>query len=204
MKLKHQHHIGKAFFVAGKFGAAQGIKGEVRVISFMENKDDIFDSGSWYIPKKAFATATGLANSEFLEGYDSDLPQPARLELVSVTPSHWRHHSKGYAVALPGLSDRNQSQLLTHQLIYLPIENLLPLGENTFYWRDLIGLTVLDLQGAVIGAITEMLETGANDVMVVVSPAHGRVLVPFIPESVIKNVDLKASTIVLDWDFQDN
>lgn len=194
----------RAFFVAGKFGAAQGIKGWVRVISFMENEDNLFDSGPWFIDKKAFFAASGSSSLEAVRGHDADQAQGSDLELVPIKPATWRDHSKGFAVALPGFSDRNQAQLLTHQLIYIPIENLEPLSGDRYYWRDLIGLSAVGLQGQSFGKVTELLETGANDVMVVVSEEYGRVLVPYIPDGVIKEIDLERKIIVLDWDFQES
>ncbi len=191
----------RRFFVAGKFGAAQGVKGWVRVISFMEDPDAIFDADSWYLPRQVYGQFAEQGSSVACKGIDADKPSQ-QLDLIPTYPLKWNDHPKGFAVGLPGLTDRNQAQLLTHQLIYLPLDSLEPLEED-YYWRELIGLKVLDMDANHRGQVTELLETGANDVLVVTGLDNSRILVPYIPEQVIIAVDQDAQTIQLDWDFDD-
>ena len=202
----------RRFFVASKFGAPQGVKGFVRVISFMEDPDAIFDCDNWYLPAQAYGQFAQAGDGVRCKGVDADQEYNAKLQpgsskgtldLISTYPLKWNDHPKGYAVSLPGLYDRNQAQLLTHQLIYLPLDTLENLEED-YYWRDLIGLQVLDADKNPQGVISEIMETGANDVLVVTGPNKSRVLVPYIPEQVIIDLDRDAKTIQLDWDFSDD
>jgi 16S rRNA processing protein RimM len=85
--------------------------------------------------------------------------------------------------------------------------------ENEYYWSDLIGLHVKNLQGVDFGVITDVFETGANDVIVVQQDQLKQVaveddvkkekpqerLLPFIA-SVVLEVDLEAKTMLVDWD----
>lgn len=201
----------RAFFVAGKFGAAQGIKGCIRVISLTENPDDIFHLGPWYLSAKSICSVMPTANTlPQSQGVDADQSssQVKEYTFVAIEPAKWVNHPKGFVVTLPGLTDRNLAQLLTNQLIYLPLDALQPLDDDEFYWRDLIGLAVLDHEGVPRGQISEILETGANDVLVIESDVgkgqSKRTLVPYIPEQVVGHIDLDAQTMVLHWDFDDD
>ena len=68
---------------------------------------------------------------------------------------------------------------------------------DEYYWDDLVGLAVSNLQGDALGAVTEMIATGANDVMVVVSGDSKR-LIPFLGH-VIQKVDLAGRKVLVDW-----
>ncbi len=70
--------------------------------------------------------------------------------------------------------------------------------ENEYYWHDLIGLQVVTVAGIELGRIEEMLETGANDVMVV--QGERRRWVPFVIPEVVAEVDLVAGICRVDWD----
>ena len=79
------------------------------------------------------------------------------------------------------------------------------LEEGDYYWHDLIGCSVVNLEGYTMGTVTEMMETGSNDVLVVkanTKDAFGKQerLIPFLYEQVVKRVDLTTKTIEVDWD----
>ena len=67
-----------------------------------------------------------------------------------------------------------------------------------YYWMDLIGLSVETQQGDLLGTIKQIMETGANDVLVV----HGdrERLIPYIQDRVIKQIDLDNGLMTVDWD----
>ncbi len=75
------------------------------------------------------------------------------------------------------------------------------IGEDGYYWSDLIGLEVVNLQGEELGKVVAgLLETGANDVLQVQNSKEGgsERLIPFISEIIVK-VDLKAGRMTVDW-----
>ena len=70
--------------------------------------------------------------------------------------------------------------------------------EDEFYWSDLIGLQVINADGKRLGEVDHLLETGANDVLVV--RGEREYLIPYLPEQVIQDIDLDAQVIRVDWD----
>jgi len=79
----------------------------------------------------------------------------------------------------------------------------LPLGE--FYWRDLIGMSVITDKGYNLGVVDDLMETGSNDVLVVKAnkkDAFGQSerLIPFLTDSVIKEVKYEEKQITVDWE----
>ncbi len=98
-------------------------------------------------------------------------------------------------------SDRTTAALLKGMQIAIPRDQLPVLsenGEDGYYWSDLIGMVVVNVQGDVLGTVNGLLETGANDVLQVQNPATEDKLIPFINQVIVK-VDLKARQLTVDW-----
>jgi 16S rRNA processing protein RimM len=74
-----------------------------------------------------------------------------------------------------------------------------PAEEDEFYWADLVGLSVENLDGEVLGTVDHLLETGANDVLVVKADKQDERLIPFVMEDIVKLVDLDNKLIRVDW-----
>lgn len=79
-----------------------------------------------------------------------------------------------------------------------------PLNEGEYYWHDLIGLDVLNQDDVQIGQVKELVETGANDVLVVKGEGKNKILIPLIMNIYVKQVDLSAKTISVDWQIEDD
>lgn len=109
-------------------------------------------------------------------------------------------HSGRFRVKLHNVTDRTQATHWTHRLIVIPRTALVPPEEGQFYWADLVGLTVYNTQGQLLGRVDHLFDTGANDVVVIHDPAGRAHLVPYIP-SVIQSVNLAKQTIIIDWEF---
>ena len=73
-----------------------------------------------------------------------------------------------------------------------------PPAQDEYYWADLIGLAVVNVQDQPLGRVKTLIETGANEVLVVVDGERERLL-PFV-EHVVKSVDVPGGTIRVDWD----
>jgi len=105
---------------------------------------------------------------------------------------------------LAGCDDRDVAATLKGRQVAIPRDAFPPAELGEFYWADLIGLGVKNTEGLDFGVVTSMMETGANDVMVVQQSAtgsqeHGRErLIPFIAD-VVKRVDIAASLIEVQW-----
>ncbi|HEY0337505.1 MAG TPA: ribosome maturation factor RimM [Burkholderiales bacterium] len=97
---------------------------------------------------------------------------------------------------LAGCDDRDAAMVYRGLEVAVARAVLPQPGENEFYWADLIGLTVVNVDGIEFGAVCEVLETGANDVLVVQGERER--LIPFT-EQVVKQVDMAMRVIRVDW-----
>lgn len=162
-----------SMIVLGKLAGAFGVKGWVKVHSYTANSADIFTYQPLYFSK----------NQEWQE-----------VKLIS-----YQQQSKGLVASFEHVQDRDEALRLTGTEIAVQRHQLPSLEADEYYWSDLEGLTVKTIQGVVLGKVDHLLETGANDVMVV-KHASGEYWLPWLMDSVIKRVDLSASLIEVDWD----
>ncbi|WP_437609132.1 ribosome maturation factor RimM [Erwinia sp. V71] len=165
--------------ILGKMGSAYGIRGWLKVFSSTEDAESIFDYQPWFIQR------AGQWQLIELEG--------------------WKHHNQDMIIKVKGIDDRDAAGLLTNCEIVVDSEQLPELDAGDYYWKDLIGCQVVTTKGYELGKVTELMETGSNDVLVVkanLKDAFGAKerLIPFLDEQVIKNVDLTTGTIEVDWD----
>lgn len=163
---------------AGRFLGAFGIKGWVKVHSDTSPEENILGYRPWYL----------LRGGQWQE----------------VEVAEGALNSKGPVVRLRGMEDRNAAETLNGVEIGIPASALPKLRRNEFYWRDLIGLKVVNTQGVLLGVVDHLLETGANDVMIVAA-CEGSVddaerLVPWVQGAVVQTVDKAAGVIRVDWD----
>ena len=75
-------------------------------------------------------------------------------------------------------------------------ENAVPLEEDEYFVADMIGMKVITEDGTEFGTLSDVMETGANDVYVIDSKEHGEVLMPAIKECVL-NVDMESGIITV-------
>lgn len=158
--------------IMGRVAAAHGIKGWIKVQPFTEYVDSLLDYPTWWI------------------GQEHGPWQEAKVLACEA-------HHKTLAALLPNCPDRNASEKLKGLLIAVPRSLLPKQAENEYYWSDLIGLSVVNESGESLGKVEQLLETGANQVLLV-KHANGQTLIPFIA-SVIKQVDLPGLSIRVDW-----
>lgn len=165
--------------VVGKLGSTYGIRGWLRIYSSTEYAESIFDYQPWFLKIKGQW-------------------QPTELE-------SWKHHNHELIAKLKNVNDRETAQSLANVEIGVDLSVFPQLEEGDYYWHDLIGCNVVNLEGYVMGTVTEMMETGSNDVLVVRAnskDAFGKQerLIPFLYEQVVKRVDLATKVIEVDWD----
>ena len=110
---------------------------------------------------------------------------------------HRRHHG-AYIARFDGIEDRNDAESLVRADIAIPREQLPAADEGEYYWRDLIGLTVLDGEDRHLGQVRGLYETGAHDVLRVAT-GDGELLIPFVTGVYIMDVDLAAGRMRVDW-----
>lgn len=160
-----------------QLGAIQGvfgIKGWLKIFSFCRPKEQILDYSAWEL-----RTPNNADVYELQEG---------------------KLHGNGIVAKLQKIDDRTQAETLVRAEIWVAKSELPDLGNDEFYWFQLEGLTVVTVAGEQLGQVKRMLETGANDVIVVQNDTEKlEILIPYVREQVVKQVDLVNKTITVDW-----
>jgi len=154
----------------GYICAVHGIKGWVKVHSWTRPPEAILDYQPWLLGDQQQSV-------KFITG---------------------RKQGKGLAVLLPDSNDREQARLLVGQKISVQRDQMPETVPGEYYWSDLEGLEVHTLNGEVLGVVEELMDTGANDVLVI--RGQRQHLVPFIQGQFIMAVDLEGGRIDVDWD----
>jgi 16S rRNA processing protein RimM len=154
----------------GRVLGPYGVRGWIKLRTFTEHPDSLVDYERWLI-------AEG-------DGWRA----------MDVEETHL--HSGQLVVKLAGVDDRDQALALRGREVAVPRADLPPAGEGEFYWADLIGLAVVNVQGEILGKVEDLLETGANDVLVVKGDTQH--LLPYV-DAVVLDVDLEAGRIQVDW-----
>ena len=170
--------IGKEV-ILGKVGAVYGIKGWLKIHSFTDDHEAILDYFPWSLK---------LGN-----------------KIQSVDITDWRKHNNGLVVKVAGIDDRDIAQKLVGSEIFVSEDALSDLPEGEFYWRDLIGMTVVTDKGYDLGQVSDIMETGANDVLVVkanLKDGFGKKerLIPYLMDQVVLSVSAEDKQICVDWD----
>lgn len=163
------------YITVGKIGAPYGVRGWVKVQSFTETIENLLDYEPWYVRKSG----------------NGDTWKTASVEEAKI-------HGKGIIAKFTGCDDRDAAISMRGQEIAIRRDQLPEPAEGEYYWIDLEGLEVKTLDGISLGRVDHMLETGANDVMVVKGERER--LIPFVMVHIVHDVDLKGGVIRVDWD----
>jgi len=156
----------------GKISGVFGIKGWVKVFSFTDPRENILTYSPWLL-KKGDETKTVNVVDGQLQG-------------------------KTIVAQLAGIDDRDQAASLMGWDIFITQDQLPKAAKGEYYWSDLIGLNVETIDGVRLGVVDSLLETGANDVIIVQGERER--VVPFLQGRTIIKVDLDAGKIIVDWD----
>ncbi len=157
----------------GEVSGVFGVKGWIKVFSFTQPRENILNYSPWYLQK-----GSETKQIKVIEG---------------------RRQGNLVVAALDGIDDRDQAAALSGWKILIEKRQLPPAEEGEYYWADLIGLRVENKQGIALGVVDHLLETGANDVLVVKEDKKER-LIPFLQPQTIVSIDLDLGMIVVDWD----
>ncbi|MEX5748716.1 ribosome maturation factor RimM [Massilia sp. X63] len=163
-------------YVSGAFG----IVGGLRVTPFSADADALLKVKTWWLDKPA-------------------------LRSVSVRTA--KMHGGDVVATLVGMRDRNDAEALKGAAVLVARSEFPKLEEDEYYWSDLIGLDVVNLEGEALGKVTDMMHNGAQSILRITPAADAtgapdakvsERLVPFV-DQFVKNVDLGAKLITLDW-----
>ena len=158
----------------GRVTAPFGVKGWIKIYALTAQIGNLQDYAVWWL------------------GHDDDWRE---MRVVAA-----KVHGKMLVAQLEGVADREAAAALKGLDIAVPREQLPGAGKNEFYWADLIGLKVVNAEQHEFGRVARILQTGANDVLVVEGGDNNEreTLIPFIADT-IRQVDLAAGVISVDW-----
>ncbi|KLJ01419.1 ribosome maturation factor RimM [Luteimonas sp. FCS-9] len=159
----------------GKVHGAFGVRGEVKLESFTEPRSAIFRYQPWVL-------RDGRGGERTLSG------------------ARGRETPKGVVATLPDIADRDAAEATRGLEVWVPRDALPPPAPGEYYWVDLEGLHVRNLDGADLGTVSHLFSTGANDVLV----AHGERerMIPFVIPDYVVSVDFDAGVVTVDWDAE--
>ncbi len=158
--------------VVGRISGVYGVKGFVRVFSETE-------------PRAAIAAFPRLW-----------VQRAGVWECLEVESG--RAHGRGVVLKFPAVSDREAAHALIGCTLAVERDWLPPAEQGVYYWADLEGLQVETVDGTPLGRIEGLIETGANDVMVVRGDRER--LIPWVLDRYVIEVDLEAGRVRVDWD----
>jgi 16S rRNA processing protein RimM len=156
--------------ILGRVSGVFGVKGWLKVQSYTEPRDNIVGFGAWTLR---------------MNGVD---------HCFEVEEGH--SHAGSVVAKLNGVDDRDRARDWVGADIVVTRGELPATAAGELYWTDLEGLEVRTTSGIVLGKVDHLLATGSNDVLVLDSSPQR--LIPFV-DAVVKDVDLEARLIVVDW-----
>ena len=168
----------QSIVILGKLAGVHGVRGAIKVLSWTDPREEILELGPWLLGHPR--------DQQILDNYKP-------VELTS-----GRIQGKSLLVTFAEIDDRNKAEVLIGQLVAIRQQDLPQPDQGSWYWRDLVKLQVVTLEGHNLGQVSEIMPTGANDVLVVTGERER--LIPFVQDQYIKQVDLEAGVITVDWD----
>jgi len=168
---------GDEYVAVGRISGIYGVKGWVKVFSYTRPRHNILNYSPWYLKQGKTCRPVELQDG--------------------------RVHGEGIVAHLVGCDDREEARGLLKAEILIRRQQLPELDEG-YYWADLMDCRVVTQAGDELGRVVQMLETGANDVLVAKQQITGSEaqerLIPFILGDVILSVDIVGKVITVDWD----
>lgn len=163
------------FLIIGKIIGTHGLKGSVKVHSYAESLS-LYEPNSLIIVRSA-------------KGWEKTYP------------IKWaKPHKRLILLSLEGITNLNLAEELIGSELIIKQANLPELENGSYYWFDIIGLSVFTNDGKYLGIVESIIPTGSNDVYVVKDPAKDQdneILIPAL-ESVVLAIDLKQKIMRVD------
>jgi 16S rRNA processing protein RimM len=164
-------HTGRRILL-GRVHGAFGVRGELKLESFTEPARAIFGYQPWILRHA---------------GQERE-----------VTGVSGREAAKGLVARMPGIEDRDGAEALRGAEVFVPRSALPPPAPGEFYWVDLEGLWVRNVEGVDFGTVSHLFSTGVNDVLV--ARGDRERMIPFLRPDYVVDVDFDAGLVTVDWD----
>ena len=157
----------------GRIVGAFGIRGQIKIESWTEPRDAIFRYQPWIL-------RDALGNERQFDG------------------ARGKESGKHLVATFPEVTDRDVVEAMRGTDIYVLRSALPPPKAGEFYWIDLEGFRVVNLEGVDFGTVSHLFSTGANDVLFVRGDRER--MVPFGEPDFVKSIDFDGGLITVDWD----
>ncbi|WP_179119142.1 ribosome maturation factor RimM [Massilia sp. KIM] len=162
----------------GYVSGAYGLAGGIRITPHSDDADALLNVKTWWLDKPG---------------------------LRAVAVRNAKYHSGDVVATLVGLRDRDEAEALKGATVQVSRKDFPALDEDEYYWTDLIGMDVVNLQGEALGKVSDMMHNGAQSILRITPADAGKTqdkpterLVPFVDQYVM-TVDLEGKLITLDW-----
>jgi len=158
----------------GHVTGAYGLRGGIRVTPYSQDADALLNIKTWWIDKPT-------------------------LRPVEVRGA--KYHSGDVTATLVDLAGRDEAEALKGATVQVSRAEFPPLADDEYYWTDLIGMDVVNLQGEALGTVKDMMHNGAQSILRIAPAGEAGAaerLVPFV-DQFVKTVDQQARLITLDW-----
>ena len=159
--------------IVGRIAGIYGVKGWLKIRSYTRPRENIFSYDPWLIKQDG-----SWREMTLLDG---------------------KVHGKRLIAALEGLTDRELARAIVGGDIAINRSQLQEPGPGEYYWHDLLGLQVINQQNITLGTLKKILETGANDVLVV--EGEQRHLIPVIWAIYVLKIDPEQGIIQVNWEL---
>ena len=172
----------------GRVVGAWGVKGALKVLAHASDPQALFSSKRWFLrPAES-------------QGPRRPVP-PALLRVIEA-----REQAGVVVATVQGVEGRDAAEALTGARVFISRASFPTAGESEYYWVDLIGLSVVNREGVMLGQVVDLIDTGVHGVLRVrrpdaapdASPDEAERLIPFVA-SYIDTVDLVVKLIHVDW-----
>ncbi|MEP6876344.1 MAG: ribosome maturation factor RimM [Burkholderiales bacterium] len=173
----------------GRIVDAWGLKGWIKVQPFASDPQALFSSRRWFILPSEKA---GVTRPATVAGV-----LPTLLKITQV-----KDHGEVVVALAQEVPDRNAAEAMRGARVFIGRASFPSAGADEFYWVDLIGLDVVNREGAALGKVVGLLDTGPHSVLRVmpddVATEEGERLIPFVA-AYVDAVSLEARLITVDW-----
>ncbi|MEL7567710.1 MAG: ribosome maturation factor RimM [Dehalobacterium sp.] len=155
--------------IIGKITSPHGIKGEVKVQPLTDYPERFYKTKSvWVDAKKNYLTIESV-----------------------------RAHLELFLVKFQGIDERDEAEKLINSFLTVDQDQVMDLPPGHFYRFQIIGLAVYDVQETCLGELTDILETGANDVYVVKNEEQKELLIPAL-KSIVRKIDIEKNRMTVE------
>lgn len=172
---------------------AWGVKGWIKVQAYSSDAQALFSSRRWFLRPAEANEGKGPAVVR-------TKPLPRLLKILAI-----REHGDGIVASVQDVADRNAAEALRGARIFISRSAFPTTNPDEYYWVDLIGLSVVNRQGEILGEVMGLIDAGPHSVLRIMPPGMAAPikpdqerLVPFVA-AFVDDVDLEQRQITVDW-----